>query len=75
VPLVERQPKRVALTETGVKVVERARRLLQEADAIVDVAKTERDPLAGSLKLALIPTVGPYLLPHVVGPLRRAVRG
>jgi len=73
VPLVERQPKRVSLTETGVKVVERARRLLQEADAIVDVAKTERDPLAGQLKLALIPTVGPYLLPHVVGPLRRAV--
>ena len=47
--------------------------MLQEADAIVDVAKTERDPLAGQLKLALIPTVGPYLLPHVVGPLRRAL--
>jgi LysR family transcriptional regulator, hydrogen peroxide-inducible genes activator len=73
VSLVERQPKRVALTETGAKVVERARRVLQEADAIVDVAKNERDPLAGALKLALIPTVGPYLLPHVVGPLRRAI--
>jgi len=34
VPLVERQPKRVKLTETGEKVVERARRALQEADAI-----------------------------------------
>jgi LysR family hydrogen peroxide-inducible transcriptional activator len=72
-PLVERQPRRVALTETGVRVVERARRLLQEADAIVELARTDRDPLAGPLKLALIPTVGPYLLPHVATRLRRAV--
>jgi LysR family hydrogen peroxide-inducible transcriptional activator len=71
--LVERQPKRVTLTATGEKIVERARRALQEADAIVDLGKTDRDPLAGALKLALIPTVGPYLLPHVVGPLRRAL--
>jgi LysR family hydrogen peroxide-inducible transcriptional activator len=71
VPLVERQPKRVALTATGAQIVERARRLLQEADAIVELAKTDRDPLAGPLKVALIPTVGPYLLPHVVGRLKR----
>ena len=71
VPLVERQPKRVALTATGAKIVQRARLLLQEADAIVELAKTDRDPLAGPLKLALIPTVGPYLLPHIVGRLRR----
>jgi LysR family transcriptional regulator, hydrogen peroxide-inducible genes activator len=72
-PLVERQPKRVALTATGARVVERARRLLQEADAIVEIAKSERDPLAGPLRVALIPTVGPYLLPHVAGRLRRAL--
>jgi len=71
VPLVERQPKRVALTPTGEKVVRRARTLLQEADAIVELAKNDRDPLAGPLKLALIPTVGPYLLPHIVGRLRK----
>ncbi|HEX9206604.1 MAG TPA: LysR substrate-binding domain-containing protein [Steroidobacteraceae bacterium] len=71
VPLVERQPKRVALTPTGEKIVQRARVLLQEADAIVELAKSDRDPLAGPLKLALIPTVGPYLLPHVVGRLRK----
>jgi LysR family transcriptional regulator, hydrogen peroxide-inducible genes activator len=73
VTLVERQPKRVTLTETGEKVVERARRLMLEADAIVEVAKTDRDPLAGPLRLALIPTVGPYLLPHVARPLKRAL--
>jgi LysR family hydrogen peroxide-inducible transcriptional activator len=70
VSLVERQPKRVALTPAGQRVVERARRLLQEADAIVDLARTDRDPLAGDLKLAMIPTVGPYLLPHVAARLK-----
>jgi LysR family transcriptional regulator, hydrogen peroxide-inducible genes activator len=71
VPLVERQPRRVALTPAGERIVQRARRLLQEADAIVELARTDRDPLSGSLKLALIPTVGPYLLPHVVARLKR----
>jgi len=73
VTLVERRPKRASLTPTGAKIVERARRALQEADAIVGIAKTESDPLAGPLRLALIPTVGPYLLPHVARPLKRAL--
>jgi LysR family hydrogen peroxide-inducible transcriptional activator len=71
VPLVERQPRRVALTDAGARVVERARRVLLEADAIVELARADRDPLAGSLKVALIPTVGPYLLPHVARRLKR----
>jgi LysR family hydrogen peroxide-inducible transcriptional activator len=71
VTLVERQPKRVSLTPTGAKVVERARRLLQESDAIVELAKTDRDPLSGQLRVALIPTVGPYLLPRVAPALSR----
>lgn len=71
VPLVERQPRRVALTDTGQKIVRRARLVLQEADAIIELARSDRDPLAGPLKLALIPTVGPYLLPHVAGRLRK----
>jgi LysR family hydrogen peroxide-inducible transcriptional activator len=71
VALVERQPRRVTLTPAGERIVQRARRLLQEADAIVDLAKIDRDPLSGSLRLALIPTVGPYLLPQVATRLRR----
>jgi LysR family hydrogen peroxide-inducible transcriptional activator len=73
VPLVERQPRRVALTPAGERIVERARRLLQEADAIVELAKTDRDPLSGRLRLALIPTVGPYLLPHVATRLKHGL--
>jgi LysR family hydrogen peroxide-inducible transcriptional activator len=73
VALVERQPRRVSLTPAGEKIVERARKLLQEADAIVELARSDRDPLAGTLKLALIPTVGPYLLPHVARRLKRSL--
>ena len=73
VPLIERQPRRVSMTETGDRVVARARRLLQEADAIVELCRADRDPLAGELRLALIPTVGPYLLPKVVTRLKRAL--
>jgi len=73
VQLIERQPKRVALTETGEQIVARARRMLQEGDEIVSLARRDRDPLTGKLKVALIPTIGPYLLPKVAPALRRAL--
>jgi LysR family hydrogen peroxide-inducible transcriptional activator len=73
VKLVERQPRRVALTPAGERVVERARRILQESDEIVSLAKREHDPLAGRLDVALIPTIGPYLLPRVAPAIRKAL--
>jgi LysR family transcriptional regulator, hydrogen peroxide-inducible genes activator len=71
VQLIERQPRRVALTETGSRILPLARRMLQESDEIVSLARNEHDPLAGKLKLALIPTIGPYLLPVVTRKLRK----
>jgi len=71
--LVERQPRRVALTEVGEQVVARARSILQQSDEIVSIVKRDRDPLSGKLKLALIPTIGPYLLPKVAPSIRRAL--
>jgi len=71
--LVERQPRRVALTEMGEQVVARARRILQESEEIVAVARRDRDPLSGKLKVALIPTIGPYLLPGIAPAIRRAL--
>ena len=73
VKLVERQPRRVALTEAGERIVERARRILEESDGIVSLAKRERDPLAGRLNVALIPTIGPYLLPRAAPAIRKAL--
>ncbi len=66
VQLVERDRKKVRLTDIGVEVVSRARRLLIEADEIVELARAHQDPMSGRLRLGLIPTIGPYLLPHVV---------
>jgi LysR family transcriptional regulator, hydrogen peroxide-inducible genes activator len=73
VKLVERQPKNVQLTEVGRQVVVRARRMLAEEEEIVSLARNNTDPLAGRLKLALIPTIGPYLLPKVMQKIRKAL--
>jgi LysR family hydrogen peroxide-inducible transcriptional activator len=71
VQLIERAPKRVSLTAAGEAVVERARRILEASDEIVELAKGHSDPLSGRLKLALLPTIGPYLLPNVASRLRK----
>lgn len=71
VQLIERAPKRVSLTAAGEEIVERARRILEASDEIVELAKGHRDPLAGRLKVALLPTIGPYLLPNVASRLRK----
>jgi LysR family hydrogen peroxide-inducible transcriptional activator len=73
VKLVERRPKNVQLTEVGKQVVARARRMLNEGDEIVALARNNADPFAGKLKVALIPTIGPYLLPRVMPKLRKAL--
>jgi LysR family hydrogen peroxide-inducible transcriptional activator len=73
VKLVERQPKNVQLTEVGKQVVIRARRMLDDGDEIVALARSNTDPLAGKLKLALIPTIGPYLLPRIMPKLRKTL--
>ncbi|HKZ73094.1 MAG TPA: LysR substrate-binding domain-containing protein [Steroidobacteraceae bacterium] len=71
VQLIERQPKRVALTDAGREIVARARRILEASDEVVQLARTHRDPLAGSLRVALLPTIGPYLLPQLAPEIRK----
>jgi LysR family hydrogen peroxide-inducible transcriptional activator len=73
VQLIERRPRRVTLTEAGEDIAKRARSMLEGADAIVTLALTRRDPLAGQLRLALLPTIGPYLLPQVALKIRKAL--
>jgi LysR family hydrogen peroxide-inducible transcriptional activator len=73
VPLVERRPRRAALTAAGLAVVERARRMLQDADDIRALARASQDPLSGPLKVGLIPTLGPYLLPRVAPRIAKAL--
>jgi LysR family hydrogen peroxide-inducible transcriptional activator len=73
VQLIERRPRRVTLTPAGEEVAMRARSMLETGDAIVTLAHTRRDPLAGQLRLALLPTIGPYLLPQVALKIRKAL--
>src|ERR1700734_3258600 len=73
VQLVERQPKNVTLTEAGEQIVARARRILEASDEVVTLARSHRDPLAGKLRVALLPTIGPYLLPRISQTLRKSV--
>jgi len=71
VQLVERSPRQVMLTEIGAEIVERARALLAEADAIKSIARRSRDPHSGTLRIGIFPTLAPYFLPHVVPEIRR----
>jgi LysR family hydrogen peroxide-inducible transcriptional activator len=71
VQLIERQPKNVTLTEAGEQVVSRARRILEASDEVMTLARAHRDPLAGRLRVALLPTIGPYLLPRVAQFIRK----
>ena len=73
VQLIERRPRRVTLTQAGEEIAQRARTMLATGDAIIQVAQTRRDPLAGQLRLALLPTIGPYLLPQIALKLRKAL--
>jgi LysR family hydrogen peroxide-inducible transcriptional activator len=73
VQLIERAPNNVTLTPAGQEIVTRARRILEASDEVVQLAHSHRDPLAGKLRVALLPTIGPYLLPRVAPALRRAL--
>jgi LysR family hydrogen peroxide-inducible transcriptional activator len=63
--LVERRPNDVALTDTGLEVVNRAEQILAAIRDLVDFAR-HRDLLSGPLKLGIIPTLAPYVLPRVL---------
>ena len=66
-PLFERGPRRVSLTGFGEVFSAGARRILREVDALGDLARASRGGLSGRLRLGVIPTVAPYLLPRIVG--------
>ena len=70
VPLVERAPRKVMLTPAGRDAAERARRIVAEVEQMKEAARRSQDPEAGTVRLGMFPTLGPYLLPHVVPRIR-----
>ena len=69
-PLVERDRQTVLMTPLGAEVVERARQLLAAADDLRALAAASADPMSGILRLGVIPTVAPFLLPRILPGLR-----
>jgi LysR family hydrogen peroxide-inducible transcriptional activator len=73
VTLFERTTKTVAPTAVCQRLIGHARAAVAETEAMLAVARTLRDPLAGRFRLGIIPTLAPYLLPLVFAPLREAL--
>jgi LysR family hydrogen peroxide-inducible transcriptional activator len=70
VALVERTSRNVLLTDVGREIALRARDVLNEVEQIKSIARRTIDPESGTVRLGIIPTLGPYLLPHMVPRIR-----
>ncbi|HSM40409.1 MAG TPA: LysR substrate-binding domain-containing protein, partial [Afifellaceae bacterium] len=68
-PLVERGTARVMLTPLGREIADRARRVIADVQDIVDLAASSQHGFDGTIRLGVPPTLGPYLLPHIVSDL------
>jgi LysR family transcriptional regulator, hydrogen peroxide-inducible genes activator len=66
VKLFERGASEVSVTPLGEQIVRQAQQVIEQAAAIKQIARSGKDPLAGALRLGIIYTIGPYLLPELV---------
>ncbi|MET1112015.1 MAG: hydrogen peroxide-inducible genes activator [Allosphingosinicella sp.] len=71
VTLVERNRRVVGFTPLGARIADKARRVLREAEELADMARAAGQPLTGDLRLGVIPTIAPFLLPTMLPGLRR----
>jgi len=71
VTLVERSRRVVRFTPLGNQVVAKAHRLLREAEELADLVQAAGKPLSGELRMSVIPTIAPFLLPRILPRLRR----
>ena len=71
VTLIERSNRQVMLAPEGEKIVEQAQRILVEVNILTAMSEQIREPMGGELRLGVIPTIAPYLLPKILGPIGR----
>ena len=71
VMLVERTRRVVRFTPLGLKIADKGERVLREAEELAALAKAAGKPLAGELRMGVIPTIAPFMLPRVLGRLRQ----
>src|SRR5262245_45573871 len=70
VPLFERDRRRVLVLAAGREIIKRARTILRQSDDLVELARRAGDPFSGTLRIGIIPTISPYLLPRLTSALR-----
>ncbi|MGA9581604.1 MAG: hydrogen peroxide-inducible genes activator [Allosphingosinicella sp.] len=70
VTLVERNRRVVGFTPLGARIADKARRVLREAEELADMARAAGQPLTGDLRMGVIPTIAPFLLPAMLPRLR-----
>ncbi len=68
--LVDRTNRNVTITATGQQVAVQARLVLRDLDSLVETAHGQKEPLTGELRLGVIPTIAPFILPHALPGLR-----
>ena len=71
--LVERTRARVVMTPVGTEIAARARRVLTEVAGIRDLARGAQRPLSGTIRVGVVQTLGPYLLPHIIPDLHEGL--
>ena len=72
ITLVERTRRVVRFTPLGLRIAEKAQRVLREAEELGDLARAAGKPLSGDLRMGVIPTIAPFLLPRILPRLRAA---
>lgn len=71
VTLFERTNRSVSVTPIGEEIINHSKLIMEQADAIYQLARAASDPLAGPLRVGAIPTISPYLMPLILVPLKR----
>lgn len=71
IAIFDRSKQPLIPTDVGTKIIEQARVLLKEAEKISDIVKDHKNLISGELKIGIIPTLAPYLLPLFVGNYKR----
>ncbi|HET9511232.1 MAG TPA: hydrogen peroxide-inducible genes activator [Sphingomonas sp.] len=71
ITLVERTRRVVRFTPLGERIAEKARRVLREAEELGDMARAAGQPLSGEMRMSVIPTIAPFMLPQILPRLRR----
>jgi len=70
-PLLERTNRKVLVTELGQEIAQRAQQILSLSADLVDVAELEKNPLSGRLRIGVIPSISPFLLPKALPSIRK----